>query len=649
MMTTSDDDETVFDQTPPSKLFFGSEEDALFTQQSDGQAQFSDAEEAEAGQKRSSTSSKTTASPDAVMTEANSKGRDNNNDGAMDDSVTVTARNTTASTLRNPYNKQVRAQERKVVKPTDYGLPARKTMRRVAVRMHVESQDNVYDAQDEFKKCFVELFKTVTDISPGAILYPWKAAKFSTVPALTKSSQIDKPEFTAKTIRETYANRAFTKEGMSEVYFDIYLGLRTEYETFYEKAGSTLRTKGITFFYETLQAEGSFQFGYLLFSYKWMDTKKLEEDIYAVTGVEVMARNRRVIGTPEQNNDEKDVVEAIHLECDSAYKHGDRNRVYDQFSSDPDKPSTIQAAVPMKMIVPYRRMSKETKIKGNGFRAAQKKFSETVLSSKVFNVFTKNINLEISKGDGVTLRDLLLDATVPHSAENLLIAADQAPSDAFPTVTYLPKDEEHVLHFLRGICTTLKQLTPNERVFKLESFFTSDALDTAQTQTWSNVLQKHIEQEETWMEEHFAALQIEDGGGIIENMEEVIEDSRQVRTQATWRDRYNPNDESLPSSVGRSLSTWKTAASDITEDQYQNIEMETYDENSNNPNQASNQEVEHLGTNVANNNSAGSVDPVTNSLLEGTHNSREQGLGMPNSDNNETEADATAGGVGSTP
>ena len=28
---------------------------------------------------------------------------------------------------------------------------------------------------------------------------------------------------------------------------------------------------------------------------------------------------------------------AVHLECDAAYKHGDRNRVYDLFSSEPGK------------------------------------------------------------------------------------------------------------------------------------------------------------------------------------------------------------------------------------------------------------------------------------------------------------------------
>ena len=147
------------------------------------------------------------------------------------------------------------------------------------------------------------------------------------------------------------------------------------------------------------------------------------------------------------------------------------------------------------------------------------------------------------------------------------------------------------------------------------------------------------------------------GGGvrsrrIIENMDQVIEDGRLARAPGTWRDRYDPMDESLPSSAARSVNTWKTADTDNTEriqDYQAQFEFEDNNDNSNETYKTRDQDMEHLGPQMANNTvSAGTADPAPN-LQVGARNSLEQGLGKPNSTNKETEADASARGVGPHP
>jgi hypothetical protein len=190
----------------------------------------------------------------------------------------------------------------------------RPKFRRFELKIQVAPSDN---PMEEAHDTIVGIMRKLQATDKRLVIYPWYWK--DATGAQPKMRTLVSPDSIPKTndIKRYFPGLQIDKPSGGTFYTSVLLGMEKELEVIMEPSGSWLRNNGHGLFDQLTQSEQQFTVGWLLYSTRSMDTKRLQLALKQWCGFDVSARWQVINTGHNKDLKETDKIRAIHLRVDA--------------------------------------------------------------------------------------------------------------------------------------------------------------------------------------------------------------------------------------------------------------------------------------------------------------------------------------------
>ena len=442
---------------------------------------------------------------------------------------------------------------------------------RFELRVHVTPTVNSGNNLNNLRTHLVEIVKKLIESDNTVKVVPWKG-------------QPNGEEIDAQNTPNTqpglnkYFNRIFPRaEGF--VYVDVRLKHKRSSVDIINDISLWLSNQQHGLYFQTLQSEETSNIGWLLWSFRKIDSRKLEDEIWELYGINVALKYQTIATsmTRGNSNGTEQPVKALHIWTTKA--DADRAAHLFNFTVYSDKAAHFPLGIVLRFIPVISRMQERL----DKFRAAlslQQTFLHGIEGTRPLYATSWEITVLDQKKDNCeSLRKLIMGVeSKKHVGKHLFLSVDVSYFRSNEVLfSFLPRHEYEAREFITNLVPFIINTVPGETV---KSYFHPEAVDRAMNCFWDNEKQEVVTIFDKYMED-FEILDdyaedflldkdiVQDSkiltnaslGHAMSKVERILngEENDSIGTLMTSNTLQPPNNPHTPSSGGQGENTSDTA------------------------------------------------------------------------------------------
>jgi hypothetical protein len=337
-------------------------------------------------------------------------------------------------------------------------------------------------------KHIVSILQALQQYDPMVQILPWSNMSSK------KSFSKDHPPSTIYELNEYLPRIKDIKSG--NTWGEMKLEHSTEWEELLNECGQWLSENSHGIYYKELQCEKTFPVGWLLWSFRAIDTRRLSEEIEKAFDIKVSFRFSAISFDRGFIPDDHK-IRALHIWAPGGNHFAKTKEIIQEIYSSTS--IIFPLDIKMRFVPNSTRIGLERIEKLKKLRRRQSVFLKAIESS---NARSWEISLLDTKLDDIPpLRSLLMDVKTNEGTSRLFLSVDNLyKRNDIVVFSYLPRHEEEARSFISTLVPYMINKYSNTRI---SEFFTVEACERAQECEWDDKANQVISKDDRYVDQLF--------------------------------------------------------------------------------------------------------------------------------------------------
>jgi hypothetical protein len=324
-----------------------------------------------------------------------------------------------------------------------------------------------------------------------------------------------------------------------------------DWRTILEQMSPWLSDLGHGIYFKELQCERTYSLGWLLWSFRSIDTRVLSEEILKLHNIKISLRYS-AISTNQGKDRGENTVKALHIWIAGDQEYAKTKEIIQDIYSTTSTSYPLE--IKMRFVPNATRLSIARLNKIKKLQQRQAAFIATIEISSSRSWEIANLDSEI--GTLPTLRAMLMEQRTKDTMSSLFLSVDNAyKRNDLVIFTYLPRYEQEARNFIMAMVPYMIYRFGNTRI---SEYFTNEACERAKEVEWDEQKQEIITKDDKYIDTLFNDLDEWETFAIEESSELNIEFNGKNRTEKIFLGEEND-------SIGTFQSKWNVALPKIKE------------------------------------------------------------------------------------